>query len=88
MYNTLQYRINSIITENKHKFYNNYGLHNIDFVVLNQVSAINRQVFPTNNKLNNGLLGADILEEKSWTLDYSNNDSLIRIKKLLSFNYY
>lgn len=88
MYNTLQHRINSIITENKHKFYNNYGLLNIDFVVLNQVSAINGQVFPTNNELNNGLLGADILEEKSWTLDYSNNDSLIRIKKLLSFNYY
>lgn len=41
-------------------------------VVLNQVSAINRKVFPTEYEQINGLLGADILEEKSWMLDFSN----------------
>lgn len=41
-------------------------------VVLNHVSAINRKVFPSGNEQINGLLGADILEGRNWTLDYSN----------------
>lgn len=43
-----------------------------ELVTLNQVSAIDRQVFPSENKQINGLLGADILKGKSWTLDYGN----------------
>lgn len=41
-------------------------------VVLNQVSAVNRKIFPTENEQIKGLLGADILEGRCWTLDYSN----------------
>jgi hypothetical protein len=41
-------------------------------VILKQVSAINRQVFPTSNARINGLLGADIIDGRSWTLDYGN----------------
>lgn len=43
-------------------------------VELNQVSAINRKVFPTENEQINGLLGADILDGRNWTLDYSNRN--------------
>lgn len=39
---------------------------------LDHISAINRKVFPTENEHINGLLGADILEGRNWTLDYSN----------------
>ena len=41
-------------------------------IVLDHISAINRKVFPTDNEQINGLLGADILEGRNWTLDYSN----------------
>ena len=41
-------------------------------IVLDHVSAIDRKVFPTENEQINGLLGADILEGRGWTLDYSN----------------
>ncbi|WP_455718966.1 hypothetical protein, partial [Anaerosporobacter sp.] len=50
-----------------------------ELVTLNQVSAIDRQVFPTENKQINGLLGVDILVGKSWTLDYGNRFLDIRI---------
>ncbi len=41
-------------------------------VRLQNVSAVNRPVFPTENKNVCGLLGADILRGASWAIDYEN----------------
>jgi hypothetical protein len=41
-------------------------------VRLQKISIVNRQVFPSKNKDICGLLAADIIQGKSWTLDYFN----------------
>jgi len=39
---------------------------------LNNMSAVNRQIFPSKNKQICGLFAADIIQGKSWTIDYFN----------------
>lgn len=52
-------------------------VHSFEFKVrnlaieLNNISAVNRDVFPSNNPRICGLLAADIIQNKNWILDYS-----------------
>lgn len=43
-----------------------------ELVNLRNISAINRSVFPTDNKDISGLLGIDIVQGRNWVLDYNN----------------
>lgn len=43
-------------------------------ITLHDIPAVNREVFPAKNKEVCGLLAADILQGKNWTMDYFNRN--------------